>query len=172
MATGNAHKRGNNSPTDQLNGESATVVDMRTRSEAAHLACARSNRNDPYVLTLPDASEELAAAVRETCAAVNVIIDQAEAILDDNTQDASAYRAAVQGAMLRILEVCSFEDLTGQRIAKAADILRQLDPSESVSCERATAPALARNSSASRLDGPALNAPHMSQAEIDAIFPD
>ncbi len=119
----------------------------------------------------PQASEELEAALRETGDAVNVIIDQAEKVLDYDGGSARAYRATVQSAMLRILEVCAFEDLTGQRIAKVVDVLRDMeDVTGQNHTPLAAARAAKRSQACSALDGPAINAPHMSQADIDAVF--
>ena len=120
-----------------------------------------ANRSENPDSGTPLASEELEAALRETGAAVHAIIDEAESVLALNETSGRDYATTVRNSMLRILEVCAFEDLTGQRISKAACVLRL---SEGLANPANT------NLDRKDLNGPALNAPHMSQAQIDAVF--
>lgn len=150
MASKNARQRSR--------GE-AVVGDETQSADVIPMVSGRS------VGALPQASEELRTAVRETSSAVNSIMDQAETVMAMNSDDPSAYRAAVQVAMTRILEACAFEDLTGQRIAKAAEVLRNAEAGEACVVR-------GKGDSGEILTGPGLEAPHMSQAEVDAVFAD
>lgn len=105
---------------------------------------------------------ELNAAKRETAQAVHQIIDEAETVLALNKNHGDSYRATVEAAMMKILEACSFEDLTGQRLDKVISSLREQQAD-------LTAPAAA-NDEQGLLEGPAIDAPHMSQAEINGVF--
>ena len=178
MATGNARKHKPGTPDEVARVESAEIVQILGRGKAGAIAPVKDIMVGSRAITrsdLPLASEELAAALRETGGAVNVIIDEAERVLDCEGNH-RAYRATVQSAMLRILEVCAFEDLTGQRIAKVAQVLKEMEGTPR-STDKDLTPSRSRSpsnkgASKARLDGPALDAPHMSQADIDAIFSD
>src|SRR5215207_2048257 len=76
---------------------------------------------------LPSAHRELGTVVKATASATHDIMSAAEAILtaDDATLD--RYRSRVESNVLAIFEACSFQDITGQRIAKVADPLAQLE---------------------------------------------
>lgn len=178
MATGNARKRERDRSDESPRVESAEIATIRGYTDAGAITSANDAAADLSTTggaDLPLASEELAAALRETGAAVNIIIDQAERILDCN-EKGRTYRATVQSAMLRILEVCAFEDLAGQRINKVAQVLENMEQTrrstdaghEQTWSRRPIAP----TANEAGLDGPALNAPHMSQADINAIFSD
>lgn len=132
----------------------------KTRRSAEILAMTGARASDP----LPLASEELYAAARETADAVNRLIDEAELVLELPGDDPDAYRVAVQAAMVRILETCAFEDVAGQRINKAAGILRDMEGmTDARAPDTASQPAVV-------LAGPGLEAPHMSQDEVDEMF--
>lgn len=148
MAASNARNSRRAVSKASLRVNHANVVSIANRSEASE---ARA----------PLASEELEAALRETGAAVHAIIDEAESVLALDHQSNRDYAAMVRASMLRVLEVCAFEDLTGQRISKAADVLRLAEGLATPSNENHDRP---------ELNGPALNAPHMSQAQIDEVF--
>lgn len=131
-----------------------------TRKSAEIVAMTGVRPSDP----LPLASEELTAAARETAQAVNRLIDEAELVLELPNEDPDTYRSTVEAAMVRILETCAFEDVAGQRINKAAGILRDMERvAVGKEPEASSQPALV-------LAGPGLDAPHMSQDEVDEMF--
>jgi len=71
---------------------------------------------------------ELEAVVQATEAAANRIMEAAEAIGDclrDGRNDAAAMQAVSQ-EVNAIFEACSFQDITGQRIRRAIEQLRQV----------------------------------------------
>lgn len=172
MGSGNARKHECAPTVDRSQKNQAKVVSLHDRSASGRGSMGTDNllQQGGSSNALPRASEELAAAVRETSVAVNTIIDEAEALLANKTKVGRAYRAAVQKAMLRILEVCAFEDLTGQRIAKVAHMLEELELSNDDKPSNAACSGDASPIAVARLDGPGLNAPHMSQTEVDAAF--
>jgi chemotaxis protein CheZ len=127
---------------------------------------------------LPMAHEELGSVVAATAGATNSIMNTAEEIL--GLPDDANYRAAVEARMNDIFEACTFQDITGQRIAKVVEALRHLesrlsrfanavkakdkggiDPEE---VERRVRNELLL------LNGPQLNGPAVAQNEIDALF--
>lgn len=94
---------------------------------AAYLSKAREElkRLRPLSLRekhLPAADEEVKAIVLHTEEATNTIMESAEAIMtaDSDTED---YQELVQDHIMKIFEACSFQDITGQRAQKVAEVL-------------------------------------------------
>lgn len=128
---------------------------------------------------LPEAGRELDLVMRSTEEAADIIMASAEAVLAFEAMQPDAYRAEVEGEMIRIMEACAFQDLTGQRIAKVAETLRLVE--ERV-CAVADALAVspgeeseAESAAEQRrreliLNGPAAPDAAMAQDEIDRIL--
>src|SRR5215831_11165200 len=74
--------------------------------------------NDLKNSRIPSAGEELGAIVRSTEQATNTIMECAETLMAHDASDPAAFKALVDEKMLVIFEACSFQDITGQRIAK------------------------------------------------------
>jgi chemotaxis protein CheZ len=51
----------------------------------------------------------------------------AEALMAADAGDPAAYKALVDEKMLIIFEACSFQDITGQRIAKVVETLQHIE---------------------------------------------
>ena len=124
---------------------------------------------------LPSAGAELDAVVRDTEAATFRIMEAAEALLEYAGADPA--RAEVSRHAMDILEACSFQDLAGQRLSKVTALLglietrvvrlvHELGVTEEGSDE---AEGDQRNQEL-MLNGPALDGPETSQADIDAMF--
>ena len=94
----------------------------RTRSEIAAL-----RPNQLHRVHIPAASNELAVVVQMTDAATNSIMERAEAVMSVEISDLAAYKAFVNARLIAIVEACSFQDITGQRIAKVAEMLDQIE---------------------------------------------
>jgi chemotaxis protein CheZ len=65
---------------------------------------------------------ELEEVVRHTEEATNTIMDHAEAL-----QKISSADAAVANHAMAIMEACSFQDITGQRVKKVLQIIEQVE---------------------------------------------
>ena len=76
---------------------------------------------------IPAAGQELDAIVKATETASNTIMECAEAVLAGDAGDPAAFKAMVDEKMLVIFEACSFQDITGQRIAKVVDTLKHIE---------------------------------------------
>ena len=127
---------------------------------------------------LPMVHEELDQVVAATAGATNTIMEAAEGMLalpaDKN------YRDAVESRIYTIFEACTFQDITGQRIAKVAASMSQLEGrlARFVSAVKARDaggidPAeLERRMRDEKLilNGPQVNGPATAQDEIDALF--
>jgi len=83
--------------------------------------------NDLKETRIPMAGEELGAIVQATEAATNTIMECAEALMGADASDPAAYKALVDEKMMVIFEACSFQDITGQRIAKVVETLQHIE---------------------------------------------
>ena len=83
--------------------------------------------NDLKETRIPLAGEELGAIVQATEAATNTIMECAEALMGADASDPVAYKALVDEKMMIIFEACSFQDITGQRIAKVVETLQHIE---------------------------------------------
>ena len=83
--------------------------------------------NDLKETRIPLAGEELGAIVQATEAATNTIMECAETLMGADASDPVAYKALVDEKMMVIFEACSFQDITGQRIAKVVETLQHIE---------------------------------------------
>jgi chemotaxis protein CheZ len=114
--------------------------------------------------SIPSAGHELDEVVHATESASNRILECAEQVMAANSNDVERYKAFVQERMLSVFEACSFQDLTGQRIAKVIETLKQI---ESRVARFAVAARADENAAPSRQTAkPAGN----SQSAVDKIF--
>jgi len=129
---------------------------------------------------IPMAHEELGSVLKATASATHTIMAAAEAILGSAERDPARYRAEVETHVLEIFEACSFQDITGQRIAKVVEALStvekrlgrfvsavnirdggEADPEERLREARREA---------LLLNGPAAEGKAIAQDDIDAMF--
>jgi chemotaxis protein CheZ len=145
---------------------------QKTRNEIADLQPneIRDNR-------IPGASVELDAVVRDTEQATNSIMSEAEILLNADVVTLSAYKAQVDEAMMRVIEACAFQDLTGQRVNKVIATLRHIEERVSHFADAlgVTDTAHVETDEERRqreliLNGPQINGPAASQDDIDAMF--
>ncbi len=83
--------------------------------------------NDLKESRIPAAGLELGAIVKATEEATNTIMECAETLMSAEASDPAAYKALVDEKMLLIFEACSFQDITGQRIAKVVETLQHIE---------------------------------------------
>jgi chemotaxis protein CheZ len=83
--------------------------------------------NDLKNTRIPSAGEELSAIVQATEHATNTIMTCAETLMGADASDPVAYKALVDEKMMVIFEACSFQDITGQRIAKVVATLQHIE---------------------------------------------
>jgi chemotaxis protein CheZ len=76
---------------------------------------------------IPSAGQELSAITKSTEQATNTIMECAEAVMAADGSDPAAYKAMVEAKMMIIFEACSFQDITGQRIAKVVETLEHIE---------------------------------------------
>lgn len=155
-------------------GEFRYIADFiqKTRNEIADLQPneIRDNR-------IPGASVELDAVVRDTEQATHAIMSEAEILLNADVITLPAYKAQVDDAMLRVIEACAFQDLTGQRVNKVIATLRHIEERVSHFADALGVIDTARVETDEErrqrellLNGPQINGPAASQDDIDAMF--
>jgi chemotaxis protein CheZ len=83
--------------------------------------------NDLKDTHIPSAGEELDAIVQATETATNTIMECAEVLMGADASNPAAYKALVDAQMMIIFEACSFQDITGQRIAKVVETLQHIE---------------------------------------------
>ena len=99
---------------------------MQAKSEILAISLPESETGTDK--NLPHAANELEEVVRHTEEATNIIMDKADAIIKASASVADkALGAAINESALNILETCSFQDITGQRIRKVLKTLEQTE---------------------------------------------
>ena len=138
--------------------------------------------NDLKNSRIPAAGEELGAIVQATEAATNTIMECAEAVMGADASDPVAYKALVDEKMMVIFEACSFQDITGQRIAKVVETLQHIEERVSRFADVMQAKDIdgfltkSERERAERrekflLHGPQLAGGGVDQAKVDEMFP-
>lgn len=137
--------------------------------------------NDLKESRIPAAGLELSAIVKATEDATNTIMECAETLMSADAGDPAAYKALVEDRMMVIFEACSFQDITGQRVAKVVETLQHI---ESRVARFATAisakdvegfvsdqeRARAERRERLLLNGPQLHGHGVGQADVDALL--
>jgi chemotaxis protein CheZ len=128
---------------------------------------------------LSAAVEGMESATQKILASAEVIDDCARALASALTDDYHHGLAQdVQDHVVRIYEVCNFQDLAGQRIGKVIATLIMVEQQLAQMIERhqqsgeIEQPAANNSSSDALINGPRLDgaAGHVSQQDIDAMF--
>ncbi|MGL4438537.1 MAG: hypothetical protein ACRCUE_04640 [Bosea sp. (in: a-proteobacteria)] len=64
--------------------------------------------------------------IQHTRSATDTVLDTAEGLMAA-AETGPAYRELVEDRMIRLMEACSFQDLTGQRLARVAETLNAME---------------------------------------------
>ena len=163
----------------ELEGLGRTIA--RAKAEIAALKV--EDIRDAHI---PSATDELDAIVDHTAHATNEILDSCETL--ENLQSELSGDAAdkLQGAVTRIYEACSFQDITGQRIGKVVTALKAIEGRISAIVSAASGmagqspapvakdagpPTNDRRTEGQKLaNGPQLPGAGVSQSEIDRLL--
>lgn len=131
---------------------------------------------------IPTAGAELEAITRDTENATHNIMNSAEAMMGFSPEsfggDAKAYKAAVDDEVMKIFEACSFQDITGQRVSKVVNVLKQIEErvgrlAHTLGVEDGVASEVSAEEKRRQdllLNGPAIGGPETKQDAIDAMF--
>ncbi len=147
--------------------------------ESAKCEIAKLKPAELKTLKLPRAGQQLDAVVKATEEATQAIMDAAEEIMVADKSDPEAYATTVDQASMRIIEACSFQDITGQRITKVVETLAFIENRlenihrtwGEVAAGGADAPEeAAPDDERARLTGPQLDGEGIDQTAIDALL--
>jgi chemotaxis protein CheZ len=127
---------------------------------------------------IPSATDELDAIVGHTAEATNEILDCCEVLERLQSQVPPDAATALQDAVTRIYEACSFQDITGQRIGKVVSALKAIESRVEAAVANATGrpapaapePAPPRTEGQQLANGPQLPGGGTSQEEIDRLL--
>ncbi|MBR0674491.1 protein phosphatase CheZ [Neoroseomonas soli] len=155
----------------ELEGLGRTIA--RAKAEIAQLSV-----DDITGAHIPSATDELDAIVDHTAQATNEILDCCEVLERLQAEVPEAAATALQGAVTRIYEACSFQDITGQRIGKVVAALKAIEQRVEAAVANASgrsapvpaAAAAARTEGEELANGPQLPGGATSQAEIDRLL--
>ena len=168
---------------DQLKHEVEKIAEYLVQAKLEIAAFSRPETETGTDKNLVDAADELNEVVRHTEEATNLIMDKTDAIIQaaGNLADRDA-GSKINESALGILEACSFQDITGQRIKKVLKTLEQVEyrvgnlihlfggtlPDGYRISEIATE--ATRRPDENLLNGPQLSKDAPSQADIDKLF--
>ena len=126
---------------------------------------------------IPSAGEELEAIVADTEVATDKIMQTAEDVLAMDPETTEDFGMQIQDKMLVIIEACSFQDLTGQRVSKVVNTLKMIENRISrfaevmgVDEEEVEVTPEEQRRRDLLLNGPAIGGPETKQDDIDAMF--
>ncbi len=148
----------------------------RAKSEIAALRVDDINASH-----IPTATDELDAVVSHTATATNEILDCCEVLEGLQARLKGADADALSGAVTRIYEACSFQDITGQRIGKVVSALKSIERRVAAVTQsfgrsggeallEPEMPAVPRTEGEELANGPQLPGAGSSQAEIDRLL--
>ncbi|GAB5388371.1 MAG: hypothetical protein Alpg2KO_13390 [Alphaproteobacteria bacterium] len=156
---------------------------QKARNDIAAIRPDRINRQH-----IPSATDELDAIVGATEKATGSILDSVEIFEDAASHLEGEIADKANEAVMNIYEACNFQDITGQRITKVVNALKDIegrvssiltkfgeeigvnfdelpdDEDDKVECEKDAGRSLA--------EGPQLDGAGMDQASIDALLDD
>jgi len=164
--------------------DSAVLREMREIADyitAMKREISSLQANDIKNAHIPAAGQELDAIVRATEAATNTIMECAEAVMAADAKDAKAYQATVNDRMMVIFEACSFQDITGQRVAKVVETLQHIEArvtrfADAVRTHDLAGPLSEEEAQRAErkrrllLNGPQHDGEAIRQAEVDALL--
>jgi chemotaxis protein CheZ len=166
---------GDLSPTETtLLGE---VAALGRTIAAAKQEIAALRVDDIMDRDIPFATDELDAIVQHTAVATNGILESCETLDNIATRLSGDDAAALQDAVTKIYEACSFQDITGQRITKVVTTLKTIEAKVAqiittfdVEREPGERAETTQAKETDLLNGPQLPANAMDQSDIDKLL--
>ena len=95
--------------------------------EETRLEISQTKVGDVSFKHIPTASDELGAVIAATEAATGVIMDACDSISQKADAMEETEKKFFQDEVTKILEACSFQDITGQRITKVTKNLKSIE---------------------------------------------
>lgn len=167
---------------EQLEAEIQKIAQFIDQAKIEIAAISQPEEKTGSDKNLANAALHLTEVIRDTEDATNTIMDKADAIMaiGGSLSDADV-GAKINEHAIGILEACSFQDITGQRIRKVLSVFEQVDlriarlvallggalPEEIQVAEIDTGK---RRADEDLLNGPQLGKDKPSQDDIDKLF--
>jgi chemotaxis protein CheZ len=155
--------------------------DLRNLIEETRREISASRASDISGTHIPDATDELDAVVEATETATGSIMDACDAISEFANKQTPENGDFLISEITKILEACSFQDITGQRINKVVKSMKQIDEkiSKLMGILEDKIPGLptsvltdTRSGDAKLLNGPQMPDKAISQSDIDKLLAD
>lgn len=105
----------------------AQLADVGREVARAKTEIAALRVGDIDASHIPGATDELDAVLSHTATATNEILDCCETLEGLQPRLTGPDAEALSGAVTRIYEACSFQDITGQRIGKVVAALKAIE---------------------------------------------
>ncbi len=160
----------------------AELKDLHDIIEATRNEINATRVTDISGTHIPTATDELDAVVAATEVATGTIMDACDAMTEYAEQLDPAHKDFTVMQVTKILEACSFQDITGQRITKVVRSLKTIDEKVSNLLQvlgdklpahtSATEAEDERTGDARLLNGPQMTDKAISQDEIDKLLED
>lgn len=147
------------------------ILNLRKQLQATNVGDISSTH-------IPSATDELDAVVGTTEQATQTIMESCEKVLETIKNEKPETAQAVESYVVKIFEACTFQDITGQRIKKVVNCLKQIEGKTS-SILKALEQELGDISSqhdepaekvVNLLNGPALPQNAVTQDDIDKLL--
>ncbi len=157
------------------------LKDLRSLIEETRQDISSARMSDIAGKHIPTATDELDAVVAATEVATEAIMDACDNLSTVSGKLPGDDGQAVMNEVTKILEACSFQDITGQRITKVVKSLKTIDEKVSRLLEilEDKIPGLPvseeqdnRSADAKLMNGPQLPDKAVSQADIDKLLAD
>lgn len=157
------------------------LKDLRNLIEETRRDISSARMTDIGGKHIPTATDELDAVVAATETATEAIMDACDNLGTVSGKLGAEDNQAVMNEVTKILEACSFQDITGQRITKVVRSLKTIDEKVSRLLEilEDKIPGLPvseeqdnRSADAKLMNGPAAPDKAVSQADIDKLLAD
>ncbi|MBE2192298.1 MAG: protein phosphatase CheZ [Alphaproteobacteria bacterium] len=159
----------------------AELKDLHNIIESTRADINATRATDISGTHIPIATDELDAVVEATETATGVIMDSCDAITEYAETLDSAHKDFMLGEVTKILEACSFQDITGQRITKVVKSLKIIDEKitqlmnvlgEKLPTEVTTPEGDTRTGDERLLNGPQMPDKAITQSDIDKLLED
>jgi chemotaxis protein CheZ len=165
---------------EELEREVEKIGEYISQAKVEMAAISLSEQQSGNDKNIAHATLELNEVIRHTEEATNTIMDAAEKIMGLSA-DAGKAGGPLNECAMNIMEACSFQDITGQRIRKVLKTLDQIElrvgnliklfggklPENLSIGEIETAP---RRADEELMNGPQLSGEGTSQADVDKLF--
>jgi chemotaxis protein CheZ len=157
------------------------LVDLHNLIEETRREISASRVSDISGTHIPDATDELDAVVAATEVATGTIMDACDAMTDYSGKLDAAHNDFMVSEVTKILEACSFQDITGQRITKVVKSIKHIEEKinnlmkvleDKIPGLPSTVLKDTRTGDARLLNGPQMPDKAVSQDEIDKLLAD